>query len=87
MSGEKMQTWVLVLIVSSTLSGKPALGPSGISSVPGYISAKTCEDAGAELKQKDAVQRLSRDAEKSLSGPERNFVQIEFHCIPGPPLK
>jgi hypothetical protein len=56
-----MQTWVLVVIVFSDLSGKPVPGgPAGITSVPGYVSVEACEAAGADLIQKEATVSVMR---------------------------
>jgi hypothetical protein len=82
-----MQTWVLVVVVYSALSGKPMLGPSGITSIAGYTSAEACEAAGAALIQKDASARLAEDAKRPLGELDRYFVQIEPRCIPGPATK
>lgn len=82
-----MQSWVLVLIIFSSLEGKPVPGPAGITSVAGYVSAEACEAAGAHLMQKDAGIRLMKDAKRPLGEPDRFLVQIEPRCIPGPPVK
>jgi hypothetical protein len=82
-----MQTWVLIVIVYSALSGKPVLGPSGVTSVTGYVSAEACEAAGAALIQNDASARVDQDAKRPLGEPDRYLVQIEPRCIPGPASK
>jgi hypothetical protein len=82
-----MPTWVLIVIVSSSLSGKPVLGPAGVTSVTGYISAEACDAAGAAIKQKDAMLRLMQMARRQLDEPERLSVEIDPHCIPGPIVK
>jgi hypothetical protein len=77
----------LVVVVSSVLSGKPVVGPSGVTSITGYVSAEACEAAGAALIQNDASARLDQDAKRPLGEPDRYFVQIEPPCIPGPATK
>jgi hypothetical protein len=86
-AGAIMQTWVLVVIVYSALSGKPVLGPSGITSIAGYTSAEACEAAGAALIQKDASDWVDQDFKRPLGEPDRFFVQIKPRCIPGPATK
>src|SRR5712671_5925608 len=86
-AGNQMQTWVLVVIVYSALSGKPVLGPSGITSITGYTSAEACEAAAAALIQKDASDWVDQDAKRPPGEPDRFFVQIKPRCIPGPPAK
>ena len=82
-----MQTWVLVVIMFSSLSGKPVPGPAGVTSVAGYVSAEACEAAGAALVPQDATVGVMQDAKRPLGEPDRYFVQIEPRCIPGPPAK
>jgi hypothetical protein len=82
-----MPTWVLILIVSSTLAGKPVLGPAGATAVPGYTSVQSCEEAAQELIQKDATDGLMKDAQRPVGEPDRYFVQIDYRCIPGPAIR
>lgn len=83
-----MQTWVLVVIVYSALSGNPVLGPSGVTSITGYVSAEACKAAGTALIQNDASARIDQDIKRPQQGePDRYFVQIEPRCIPGPVIK
>jgi hypothetical protein len=79
-----MPTWVLVLIISSNLSGKPVLGPVGVTSIPGYISVQSCEEAAKTLIQKDAVDRLNRNGLRAVGEPDHYFVQTDYRCVPGP---
>ena len=76
-----------MVVVSSVLSGKPVVGPSGVTSITGYVSAEACEAAGAALMHKDASARFDQDAKRPLGESDRYFVQIEPRCIPGPATK
>jgi hypothetical protein len=79
-----MQTWVLVVIVYSALSGKPVLGPSGITSIAGYTSVEDCEAAGAALIKQDASDQINEGLTRTPGEADRFFVQITTRCIPGP---
>ena len=83
-----MQSWVLVVIVFSTLAGKPVSGgPAGITSIPGYVSIEACEAAGADLIQKEAAGSMARDAKRPLGEQDRYYAQVQPYCIAGPAVK
>jgi hypothetical protein len=63
-----METWVLVLIVSSQMGGS-------VATVPGYSSQRECSQAGAAINSMTGGR---------IAGDGSQLLTIKWLCSPGP---